>query len=217
MLNRTLVIGFIFISSIFMVSSSVAETVSLEYKGFYDRLKQVNKQNYPLVEVAFSVPITSDCTIVSGSITTEKEQFPLPYNAQQRLFIPYDPQLKSDRGLVNINVTGDAEQCAIAMQVRAKETKLNFTQTELLALTGDMNKLLDGLQGFPMKYFRKPISGLTFEFANQHNNGTIIMATIDGVESTVDQKYTLTQAKINQLQHLSFNQQPTVVSPFVMK
>ena len=76
MRNRTLINGFIFISSIFLINSSSAETVSLEYKGFYDRLKQVNKQNYPLVELAFSVPITPDCTIVSGSITTESDQYP---------------------------------------------------------------------------------------------------------------------------------------------
>ena len=215
MRNRTLLNGFIFISTIFIANSSFAETVSLEYNGFYDRLKQVNKQNYPLVELAFSVPITPDCTIVSGSITTEKEQFPLTYTKQQRLFIPYDPQLKSDRGLVNINVVGDAAQCGIAMQVRAKETKQSFTQTELLALTNDMNKLLDGLQGFPMKYFRKPINGLTFEFAEIEADGITVKVVVDNVESIADEKYTLTLEQINQIKNISFTHKPSVVSPLV--
>ncbi|AZG73328.1 DUF2987 domain-containing protein [Shewanella livingstonensis] len=214
MRNRTLVNGFIFISTIFMVSNSLAETVSLEYNGFYDRLKQVNKQSYPLVELAFSVPITPDCTIVSGSITTEKEQFPLTYTKQQRLFIPYDPQLKSDRGLVNINVMGAANQCGIAMQVRAKETKLQFTQAELQALTNDMNNLLDGLQGFPMKYFRKPINGLTFDFAKTQNE--IIKVVIDNVETIAGEEFTLTIEQINQLKQISFTQKPSVISPLVM-
>ena len=188
MRNRTLLNGFIFISTIFIVNSSFAETVSLEYNGFYDRLKQVNKQNYPLVELAFSVPITPDCTIVSGSITTEKEQFPLTYTKQQRLFIPYDPQLKSEQ---------------------------SFTQTELLALTNDMNKLLDGLQGFPMKYFRKPINGLTFEFAEIQADGKTIKVVIDDVESMANEKFTLTLEQITQLKNISFTHKPSVVSPFV--
>jgi len=213
MRNRTLINGFIFISSIFLISSSSAETVSLEYKGFYDRLKQVNKQNYPLVELAFSVPITPDCTIVSGSITTESDQYPLTYSKQQRLFIPYDPQLKSDRGLVNIKVAGEAKQCAIAMQVRAKETKQGFTQTELLALTEDMNKLLDGLQGFPMKYFRKPINGLSFEFTDMQNQ--TVNVVIDDVETIAKEKYTLTVEQINQLKQISFTQKPSIISPLV--
>ncbi|NCO70594.1 MULTISPECIES: DUF2987 domain-containing protein [Shewanella] len=213
MRNRTLINGFIFISSIFLINSSSAETVSLEYKGFYDRLKQVNKQNYPLVELAFSVPITPDCTIVSGSITTESDQYPLTYSKQQRLFIPYDPQLKSDRGLVNIKVAGEAKQCAIAMQVRAKETKQGFTQTELLALTEDMNKLLDGLQGFPMKYFRKPINGLSFEFTDMQNQ--TVNVVIDDVETIAKEKYTLTVEQINQLKQISFTQKPSIISPLV--
>jgi len=217
MRNRSLINGCIFIATMLMVNSSFAETVSLQYKGFYDRLKQVNKQNYSLVELAFSVPISADCRIISGSITTEKEQFPLTFTKQQRLFIPYDPQLKSDRGLVNINVAGKADQCGIAMQVRAKETKLHFTQTELLALTDDMNNLLDGLQGFPMKYFRKPIDGLTFDFTNTLKTDSQIIVSIDGVESTVSLKYTLPLADINQLQRISFNQQPIVVSPYVIQ
>ncbi|MGX9463558.1 DUF2987 domain-containing protein [Shewanella sp. A14] len=215
MRNSTLLKGFIFISTIVMVNNSVAETVSLEYNGFYDRLKQVNKHNYPLVELAFSVPMSADCIITSGSITTEKEQFPLTYTTQQRLFIPYDPQLKSDRGLVNINVIGDASKCGIAMQVRAKETKQDYTQAELFALTDDMDKLLDGLQGFPMKYFRKPIDGLTFEFTDMQKDSKNITVVIDNVDVVISEKYALTIEQIDKLQQISFSQSPKVVSPLV--
>ncbi|WP_350433319.1 DUF2987 domain-containing protein [Shewanella sp. H8] len=209
MRNRTLLNGFMFISTMLMINNSFAETVSLEYKGFYDdRLKQVNKQNFPLVELAFSVPMTPDCMIKSGSITTEKEQYPLTYTKQQRIFIPYDAQLKSDRALVNIHVIGDASKCAIAMQVRAKEAKQSYTQTELLALTADMNRLLDGLQGFPMKYFRNPINGLTFEFDKMQNDNEKVKLVIDNVESMVSETYPLTLEKINQLQQISFLRNP---------
>ncbi len=211
MRSRPLINGFIFLSSILIISNSMADTVSLEYVGFYDRLKQVNKQNYQLVELTFSVPITSDCTIKSGSITTENATYPLTYSKQQRLFIPFDAQLKSDRGLVNIEVAGDASQCAIAMQVRARDTQQHYTQAQLLALNTDMNRLLDGLQGFPMKYFRKPIDGINFDFANEN-----VTVSIDGKEQQMTNKFTLELAQINQLTQLSFTAKPSVVSPLVL-
>ncbi|MGI2170006.1 DUF2987 domain-containing protein [Shewanella sp. MF05960] len=210
MFNRPLRHGLFILSAAFVASSSVAETVSLEYVGFYDRLKQVNKQNYPLVELAFSVPVTTDCTITSGSITTENQTYPLTYTDQQRLYIPYDAQLKSDRGLVNIVVAGNADQCAIAMQVRARSTQQQYTQAELLALNIDMDRLLDGLQGFPMKYFRKPIDGITFEFLTADT--TII---IDDVQQPSSGKLTLSLEQINQLTHITFSEKPNVVSPLV--
>ncbi|GGP60860.1 DUF2987 domain-containing protein [Shewanella saliphila] len=211
MRSRPLINGFIFLSSLLITSNSIAETVSLEYVGFYDRLKQVNKQNYQLVELAFSVPITSDCTIKSGSITTENATYPLTYTKQQRLFIPFDAQLKSDRGLVNIEVAGDASQCAIAMQVRARETQQHYTQSQLLALNTDMNRLLDGLQGFPMKYFRKPIDGISFDFSDSN-----VSVTIDGKEQKIAKKLTLDLEQINRLTRLDFSTKPSVVSPLVL-
>jgi hypothetical protein len=99
------------------------------------------------------------------------------------------------------------------MQVRAKETKQGFTQTELLALTEDMNKLLDGLQGFPMKYFRKPINGLSFEFTDMQNQ--TVKVVIDDVETIAKEKYTLTVEQINQLKQISFTQKPSIISPLV--
>lgn len=215
MRNRTILNGLLFITTMLLMNCSFAETVSLEYKGFYDRLKQVNKQNLPLVELAFSVPMTADCIIQSGSISTEQAHFPLTYTKQQRIFIPYDPQLKSDRALVNINVIGDASKCAIAMQVRAKEPLQRYTQAELLSLITQMNTLLDGLQGFPMKYFRAPINGLTFEFVQIKPNNKHITVIIDDLEAKVTEKYPLTLDQIDKLQQVSFSRTPDIVSPLV--
>ena len=66
------------LSLIILSCSAVhAEPISLEYQGFYQRLKQVNKGNYQLVEVAFSVSKANDCKVIDGTITTEKESYPL--------------------------------------------------------------------------------------------------------------------------------------------
>jgi hypothetical protein len=193
------------------------ETVSLEYAGFYDRLKQVNKHNYPFAELAFSVPKTDDCTIVSGYISTVKTKAPLSFDESQRLFLPFDADFKSDRGLINLEMTGKAEQCVIAMQVRAKSTLQDYTKLSLEQVKGDMDALLDGLQGFPMKYFRKPLSGLTFEFAKTEQ---AVLVTLDGVEKanvmTSDGRlFLLTNSQLESLTSLQFSQQPLVVSPLI--
>ena len=205
-------IGFILLTPL-----AAAETVSLEYTGFYDRLKRVNTNNYQYVEVAFSVPMTTDCTILSGKITTDTEVFPLTYTKQQRLYLPYDPQLKTDRGIIHLEVSGDSSQCGIAMQVRAKKTQLSYSNKELIVIVDDMNALLDGQQGFPMKYFRKPISGLTFEFASGASTDKTIAVLIDGVSSDVNHKLQLTNEQITNIKQISFSQTPTVVSPFVQQ
>ncbi|ABE55242.1 conserved hypothetical protein [Shewanella denitrificans OS217] len=196
-------------------TSVSAETVSLEYVGFYDRLKQVNKHNYPLAELAFSVPKTPDCTIISGNITTVKTSAPLSYDESQRLFLPFDAEFKSDRGLINLEMTGKAESCAIAMQVRAKSVQQDYKKIELLQVKADMDALLDGLQGFPMKYFRKPLSGLTFEFAAGALQSPVIR--LNGIEQPLTEqgRFTLTNGQIDQLEQLQFSVKPLVLSPLI--
>ena len=185
-----------------------AEPISLEYQGFYQRLKQVNKGNYQLVEVAFSVSKKNDCKVIDGTITTEKESYPLTITQDQRIFLPYDVKLKSDRALVNLNVDGDANSCAIAMQVRAKTTKMAYDRTELLQIQTEMDALLNQMQGFPMRYFASDIAGLNLEF------DTDVVITLDGKQIPVKGTYRLARDVIEQLQSIEFTQAPKVISPW---
>ncbi|QIR14562.1 DUF2987 domain-containing protein [Shewanella aestuarii] len=190
-----------------------ADTVSLEYSGFYDRLKRVNKNSYPNAELVFSVPLDDNCKILSGSITTESQNYPLTYTKQQQIFLPFDAGLKSDRGLVNIEVAGDASQCAIAMQVRGKTILTHYSHNQLQRILDDMNGLLDALQGFPMKYFRKPLSGLTFEFSR--DNQQDLTMKVDGVSQTISNKMTFTTEQVNYVKQIEFSQPPIMISPWV--
>ncbi|MFC1520511.1 DUF2987 domain-containing protein [Pseudomonadota bacterium] len=191
---------------------SIADTVSIPYAGFYERLKQVNKANYQLVEIVFSVPKTQACTILSGDISTEKNQYPLTFNEQQRLFLPYDAQLKSDRGLINLTMKGDPTGCGIAMQVRAKQQLKSYNQQQIIAVKDDMDALLDGQQGFPMKYFRKPISGVTFSFNDTDYPVTV---SIDNKQQLISEPLQLANFTLNELNEISFSVTPAVISPFV--
>jgi hypothetical protein len=209
LLRKSVVLGLTLL--VFTSFNAISDTVSLEYSGFYNPLKRVNKASYPYVELVFSVPKSENCTIVSGNISTESQTFPLTYTKEQRIFMPFDDDLKSNRGLVNIEVQGDSSQCGIAMQVRARETLIQYTGKELKLVLDDMNGLLDTLQGFPMKYFRKPLTGLTFEFSDD----TPLTMTMNGKAESIQPRFTLSSEQIETLEELSFSHKPSVLSPWV--
>ncbi|GAA0782658.1 MULTISPECIES: DUF2987 domain-containing protein [Pseudomonadati] len=209
LLHKSVVLGLTLL--VFTSFNATSDTVSLEYSGFYNPLKRVNKASYPYVELVFSVPKSENCTILSGNITTESQSFPLTYTHEQRIFMPFDDDLKSNRGLVNIEVQGDANQCGIAMQVRARETLTRYTSKELQLVLDDMNGLLDTLQGFPMKYFRKPLTGLTFEFSGDMP----LTLTMNGESRAIQSRFTISAEEIGMLTELSFSHKPSVLSPWV--
>lgn len=190
---------------------SLAQPISLEYQSFYQRLKQVNKGNYQLVEIAFSVSKANGCKVKNGTITTEKDSFPLTITKDQRLFLPYDGQLKSDRALINLDVEGDAQTCAIAMQVRAKNTKQSYKQAELMQVEQEMNALLSQMQGFPMRYFASDIAGLNLEF---DGDATVY---IDDKVIPVTGTYRLESSQLATLTSLKTSVAPKVISPWTVK
>ena len=202
--------GLLFSCLLVAVTSVQAAPISLPYQGFYQRLKQVNQGNYPLIEIAFSVPHKSRCLIKSGTLTTENESFPLTITEDQRIFLPYDARLKSDRALVNLDIEGSADNCSISMQVRAKNTKQSYSQKEVLELQAEMNTMLSDMQGFPMRYFSQDIAGVNFEF----KPGSKISVLIDGKEQIVTDKLRLSSKQIEALSVIEFDTKPLVISPW---
>ncbi|KIO35300.1 DUF2987 domain-containing protein [Shewanella sp. cp20] len=197
-------------SCLLLATSVVQATpISLDYQGFYQRMKQMNKGNYSLIDIAFSVPKENGCFIESGSITTEKRNYPLTFSGDQRLYIPFDETLKSDRALINLQMKNDATRCGVAMQIRAKSPSNVYSQAALSELAMQMDQLLKQMQGFPMKYFAEDIAGVNFEFAGK------AQVTIDGKMQQVDGIYRLANEKINALSKISFSETPKVISPWV--
>ncbi|NRD74056.1 DUF2987 domain-containing protein [Shewanella sp. VB17] len=198
-------------SCLIIVCSSVqAIPISLEYQGFYQRLKQVNKGHYSQVELVFSVPNKEKCRIQSGNISTEKESFPLIITKEQRLFLPFDEKLKSDRALINLDIQGETKHCNIAMQVRAKQTKMEYTHGDIVEIQAEMNAMLSEMQGFPMRYFTTDIAGVSFLFEADSD----VTVNIDGVVQSVSGKLRLSRAQILTLTNLKLSLKPKVISPW---
>ncbi|MGL5359015.1 MAG: DUF2987 domain-containing protein [Shewanella sp.] len=195
----------------FWMTAAGAETISLEYKGFFERLTRVQQGNYQLVELAFSVPVTPDCQLQNGNISSEKFSTPLSYTESQRLFIPYDASLKEQRALVNLTFAGSAQGCAIAMQVRAKQTLLQYEGERLRQISAEMDNLLGAMQGFPMRYFTAPIAGLHFEFPAD----AVVDVTLNGRTQVSQGTWRIAAADVAALESLNFSQPPLVLSPWV--
>ncbi|MGB0895579.1 MAG: DUF2987 domain-containing protein [Parashewanella sp.] len=198
------------LSSLLLASSAYGESTALNYKSFYDRLKTVNKNNYGLVDIAFSVPNIAACKIQSGSIRTEKKSYPLTISKDQRLLLPYNERLKQDRALIHLELAGAVAQCGIKMQIISKLNNLSYSQLDLKQIENEMNALLKDLQGFPVKYFSEPIDGITFNFATQE-----VKVKIDGKMKYVANKFQLPSKAISNLTKLSFSHKPITVSPWV--
>ncbi len=195
-----------------VVTSTHAATFSLEYKGFHERMKRVHKGNFPQTELVFSVPQVNGCTIQSGYIATEKRQFPLTYNEYQRVFIPFDEELKNNRGLINIEVDGDGKSCGIAMQIRVKQPKQQYDAKQLLTVIDEMDAMFDKLHGFPMKYFRDPLEGLTIAFVANDE----AYVEIDGQSKIADNgMLQISRQTLVNSHDISFSTEPLVISPYL--
>lgn len=203
MLNKWLVAGFVF------CCSANATSVSLDYSNFYNRLKEVHKNDYSLVTMGFYVPKTKDCIIKSGSITTESKTYPLSYSKHQELLLPYDENLKKDRALINLALAGDSSKCAIQIQVNSTSKLKKYNKKSLKSIYTEMNGLMSVMQGFPLKYFSQDLEGLTFHFDNKSQ------VKVDDRLTTTTGSFKISKKEINKLDSLSFSLVPIKISPWV--
>ncbi|BDM64116.1 hypothetical protein NFHSH190041_15680 [Shewanella sp. NFH-SH190041] len=195
-------------------SMSVMGTeISLRYEDFYARLKVFHQADSQLLALTFSVPDRAGCQLQRAEIVTEQASFPLNYTVKQRLFLPYDENLKQQRAQVRLRVDGNAEQCGLAVQLRAKEVKSSYQQGELQQLYREMNQVQADLKGFPMKYFHHDIGGIQFYFPQQ------VTVTETGAQFQrhfdISGYWPLGYKELNQLQQLDFSQRPEVLSPWM--
>ena len=141
------------IAIVFMASFSVqAKEFVVSYDGFYDRLKVVNKGDFQFAQVNFyinDIATNEVCTIKSGLIITEREEFPLNYTEQAQLLLPYDKQLDTNKAVVVIEPQNENHDCQLKLQIEAREfTNSNLNKHQLYQLDGEFDELLSDLSGF---------------------------------------------------------------------
>lgn len=189
-----------------------AQALNLEYGGFYDRLKVVNKTDYPLVSMAFYLnhrERREPCTIEGGSIIDRGNSLPLTIGPRQELLVPFDAELKDHKAVLSVQVEDEA-QCDFAMQLRYSDTtQQRFTQSDWQAMVGQFDGVLKRFAGFPFRWLQPDVSGVVVMLAE----GTEVQPA--KWEAEVDSgRLTL---RLDQLgkDTVVFSQPPIWISPYI--
>lgn len=132
--------------------SANAKEFVMSYDGFYDRLKVVNKGDFQYARVNFyisDIGTNEVCSIKSGTILTEKNEYPLNYTDQAQLLLPYDKQLDTDKAVIVVQPKNPVHDCQLKLQIEANELEgLALSKQSLLLINNELEELLTDLSGF---------------------------------------------------------------------
>ena len=133
-------------------SSAVAKEFVMSYDGFYDRLKVVNKGDFQYARVNFyisDIGTNEVCSIKSGTILTEKNEYPLNYTDKAQLLLPFDKQLDTDKAVIVVQPQNPVHDCQLKLQIEANELEgLALSKQSLLVINNELEELLTDLSGF---------------------------------------------------------------------
>ncbi|CAD2224798.1 conserved exported hypothetical protein [Pseudoalteromonas sp. 3J6] len=133
-------------------SSAVAKEFVMSYDGFYDRLKVVNKGDFQYARVNFyisDIGTNEVCSIKSGTILTEKNEYPLNYTDKAQLLLPFDKQLDTDKAVIVVQPKNPVHDCQLKLQIEANELDgLALSKQSLLVINNELEELLTDLSGF---------------------------------------------------------------------
>ena len=129
-----------------------AKEFVMSYDGFYDRLKVVNKNDFQYARVNFyitDIATKAPCTIKSGSILTENNEYPLNFTDQAQLLLPFDKQLDTDKAVVVVKPQNPVHDCQLKLQIEASELDgLTLSKQALYTINSELDELLTDLSGF---------------------------------------------------------------------
>lgn len=134
------------------VFSTNAREFVMSYDGFYDRLKIVNKGEFQYARVNFyisDIRTGKKCSIESGTILTENNEYPLNYTQEAQLLLPFDKQLNTDKAVIVIQPQDPLHECQLKLQIEANELNdLTFNKHALYTIHNELDELLTDLSGF---------------------------------------------------------------------
>ncbi|WP_341504123.1 DUF2987 domain-containing protein [Gallaecimonas sp. GXIMD4217] len=138
-----------------LAAPAAAETVMLNYDGFFDRLKIYHKGHYPLARLSFALKAQGGaCDFTPIDIFAGGQSYPLLANDQGELLLPYDKALKDDKAVVRFDTEQD---CHLAVSVTGRvEGKRVFGGELLAAMATDMAALIDAEGGMMSFLLPKP-------------------------------------------------------------
>ncbi|PKG66649.1 MULTISPECIES: DUF2987 domain-containing protein [Pseudoalteromonas] len=124
----------------------------MSYDGFYDRLKVVNKGDFQYARVNFyisDIGTNETCAIKSGTILTERNEYPLNFTDKAQLLLPFDKQLDTDKAVIVVEPLNPVHDCQLKLQIEANELEgLALSKQSLYTINEELDELLTDLSGF---------------------------------------------------------------------
>ncbi|WP_105174254.1 DUF2987 domain-containing protein [Pseudoalteromonas sp. T1lg122] len=135
-----------------VATKAAATEFVVAYDGFYDRLKVVNKGEFQYAQVNFylsDIATNEVCTIKSGKIITEKQEFDLTYTEKAQLLLPFDKQLDTDKAVIVVQPENPKHDCQLKLQIEATDlADFELSKANLYTLNQEFEELLSDLSGF---------------------------------------------------------------------
>jgi hypothetical protein len=135
-----------------VATKAAATEFVVAYDGFYDRLKVVNKGEFQYAQVNFylsDIATSEVCTIKSGKIITEKQEFDLTYTDKAQLLLPFDKQLDTDKAVIVVQPENPKHDCQLKLQIEATDlADFELSKANLYTLNQEFEELLSDLSGF---------------------------------------------------------------------
>ena len=155
-----------------------AETLALDYSGFYKYMAKVEKAKVEHAELGFYLSRSDGqglCAIASGLIQVDEEVrgevTVLPHG---QFTLTQDKELDLDKAKVVLEMP-DSSQCNISIQIQSNLPAGVHHLSELRAVEDDMYRLLQKMAGWPGKYFVPKLQGITL---NPALPGTLVQGQV---------------------------------------
>jgi hypothetical protein len=144
-----------------------AETLEVEYASFYGHVKKLDDPDTNALRFAFGfwhIDKQRLCHIESAKIVTQKQQIPLVIENNARFTVPLDKILKMARATVNIELTDQANQCDISVQLETLPVflKTQYTNSDLMMLFKQYQSFFNDIGGL-FSFLMPSVEGLSIK------------------------------------------------------
>lgn len=213
---KQFLIGLSALVSVFSVS---AETLSLNYEGFYDRMKVVKDDDYSLVDMQFTLVTERDskpCPVKEGLLLTETtEQNILIKEDNKQIFLPFDKQLDSDKAILTFNIPGPA-RCTLSMQVISTlPMQKNLDVSKLQEVRNQFEALYDDLAGIFVSWLLPDVQGVILDFDGLEASTPALKQTHPAVSCQLNRCFVTLNQEAKLPATLTFTATPTVIRPWI--
>jgi hypothetical protein len=161
------------IMMLFISKGVMASDFVVSYDGFYDRLKVLSKGNFSSADIGFYLisQTGEPCDIVSGSIVTESQTYPLSYTNNSKLLLPFDKTLDKDKALIVVKPKAH-QQCELKMQIESStDYGKAISLTQMANLQSEFSDLIGRLSGFFLRnllpFMMPEVVGVTLIFDHE--------------------------------------------------